>query len=402
MSFQLNQQHLLLQLLLNNEIQEYGEKFFPGGFNMKIVCNTNSFTNSCLNIQRSIPSKAVLPHLECILIQTEGDSSVKLTGFDLDIAVMKSVNVKVEEEGAIVLNAKIFCDMLRLLPDDVVTITCNEKNICTIRSGNTEYTLISLNPSEYPELPAITEENSLNVKAGVLKDMIKRTVFAVSPDDGKTVHRGVKFEISPGKIKLIAIDGYRLAIRDEFIEYNSGNLGFVVPAKTLNELIKLAEDDEGFIRLSKGRRHIMFNINGYCLISKLLEGEFLDYRSALPKAKNSTVRVNTKTLLELIERTIPVIMEKKRSPVRCIFEDDCLQLSVFTSQGGFNESINVSVDGERTEICFNNRFLLEALRSCDTEEVLIELNGSISPAIIIPPEGESFLYFILPVRMSKD
>lgn len=366
---------------------------------MKIICNTNSFTNSCLNVQRSIPSKAVLPHLECILIQTEGDSSVKLTGFDLDIAVMKSVNVKVEEEGAVVLNAKIFCDMLKYLPDDIVTITCNERNICTVKSGNSEYTLISLNPAEYPDLPSITEENSFNIKADVLKDMIKRTVFAVSPDDGKTVHRGVKFEVSPGHIRLVAIDGYRLAIRDEFVEYNSSDLNFVVPAKTLNEVIKLAENDDDFIKISKGRRHIMFDMNGYRLISKLLEGEFLDYRSALPKSKSSTVRVNTRSLLELIERTMPVIMEKKRSPVKCIFEDDILQLSVFSSQGGFNESIPVSVDGDRTEICFNNRFLLEALRSCDTEEVLIELNGSISPAIIVPPEGEEYLYFILPVRM---
>lgn len=366
---------------------------------MKIICNTNSFTNSCLNVQRSIPSKAVLPHLECILIETEGDSSVKLTGFDLDIAVMKSVNVKVEEEGAVVLNAKIFCDMLKLLPDDVVTITCNERNICTVKSGNSEYTLISLNPAEYPDLPSITEENSFNIKADLLKDMIKRTVFAVSPDDGKTVHRGVKFEVSPGSIRLVAIDGYRLAIRDEFIDYNSSDLNFVVPAKTLNEVIKLAENDDDFIKISKGRRHIMFDMNGYRLISKLLEGEFLDYRSALPKSKSATVRVNTRALLELIERTMPVIMEKKRSPVKCIFEDDILQLSVFSSQGGFNESIGVSVDGDRTEICFNNRFLLEALRSCDTEEVLIELNGPISPAIIVPPEGENYLYFILPVRM---
>lgn len=368
---------------------------------MKIICQTNSFTNTCLNIQRSIPSKAVLPHLECILIETVEDSSVKLTGFDLDIAVIKTVDVRVEEKGAVVLNAKTFCDILKFLPGDTVTITCNEKNICTITSGESEYTLISLNPAEYPELPSVTDERPFDINSAVLRDMIKKTVFAVSPDDGKTVHRGVKFELSAGEIKLVALDGFRLAIRTEFFNYNDDPLSFVVPAKTLYEIIKLIENDDDTVSIKKGKRHIMFVINGYCLISKLLEGEFLDYRTALPKAKNATVRVNTKRFIDIIERASPIITEKVKSPIKFIFEDDELKLSTFTALGSFNDKIFVSVDGERTEIGFNNRYLLDALRSCDTDEVLIELNGSYSPAVIIPPEGNNFLYLILPVKIKS-
>ncbi len=369
---------------------------------MKIICDTNSFTNTCLNVQRSIPAKAVLPHLEGLLIETQGDCSVKLTGFDLDIAIMTSFDVKVIEPGAAVLNAKTFCDILRHLPDSTVTITCNEKNICTITSGDVEYTLISLNPAEYPDLPSITEEIPFNISAEVLKDMIKRTVFAVSPDDGKTVHRGVKFEIRPGEIKLVALDGYRLAIRTEFSDYNADPLNFVVPSKTLYEIIKLAENDDAFIEVFKGRRHIKFNVNGYCLISKLLEGEFLDYRTAFPKGKSASVRINTKNVINSIERTSIIITEKTKSPIKCIFEDDILKLSAVTALGSASDKIDVSIDGERTEIGFNNRFLLDALRSCDTDEVIVELNGSFSPAVIVPPEGESFLYLILPVRIKND
>ena len=369
---------------------------------MKIICNTCSFTNTCLNVQRSIPSKAVLPHLEGILIETQGESSVKLTGFDLDIAIMTTLDVKVVEPGAAVLNAKTFCDILRHLPESTVTVTCNEKNICTITSGDVEYTLISLNPAEYPDLPSITEEVSFNVSADILKDMIKRTVFAVSADDGKTVHRGVKFEIKAGEIKLVALDGYRLAIRSEFTDYNSDPLNFVVPAKTLYEIIKLAENEEGFIEVFKGRRHIKLNVNGYCLISKLLEGEFLDYRTAFPKGKSASVRVNTKNLINSIERTSIIITEKTKSPIKCIFEDDLIKLSAVTALGSASDKLEVSIDGDRTEIGFNNRFLLDALRSCDTDEVIIELNGSFSPAVIVPPEGDSFLYLILPVRIKND
>ncbi len=369
---------------------------------MKIVCDTKAFTDICLNVQRSIPGKAVLPHLEGIFIETQGESAVKLTGFDLDIAVITSFGLRVEEQGAAVLNAKTFCDILRHLPDSTVTINCNEKNICTITSGEVEYTLISLNPAEYPELPKITEEIPFRINAGVLKDMIKRTVFAVSADDGKTVHRGVKFEIRSSEIKLVALDGYRLAIRKEFSDYNGDDLNFVVPAKTLYEIIKLAENDDDFIEIVKGRRHIMFNVGGYCLISKLLEGEFLDYRTAFPKGKSSTVRVNTKNLIESIERTSIIITEKTRSPIKCIFDDDELKLSAVTALGSASDRLGVSIDGTRTEIGFNNRFLLDALRSCDTDEVLIELNGSLSPAVIVPSDGESFLYLILPVKIKND
>ena len=369
---------------------------------MKIICDTHLFTNTCLNIQRSVPSKAVLPHLECIFIETQDNSEVKLTGFDLDIAVIKGVGVKVEEAGAAVLNAKTFCDILKHLPDSKVTITCNDKNICTITSGEVEYTLISLNPSEYPDLPIINDEVSFRLNCGVLKDMIKKTVFAVSPDDGKTVHRGVKFEIEPGEIKLVALDGYRLAIRKEFTDYNSDSLKFVVPSKTLYELIKLAEDDDAFAEITKGRRHIMFNVNGYCLISKLLEGEFLDYKTAFPKGKTATVRTKTKSFIDSIERTSIIITEKIRSPLKCVFEEDEIKVSAVTALGSASDRIAVSISGERTEIGFNNRYLLEALRSCDTDEVLINLNGSLSPAVIVPPDGDNFLYLILPVKIKSE
>ena len=366
---------------------------------MKIVCDTKSFTESCLNVQRSIPAKAVLPHLECLLIETVGESSVKLTGFDLEMAVITSTGVNVEKEGSVLLNAKTLCDILRYIPDNTLTITCNEKNICTIKSGEVEYTLISLNPGEYPELPSLTDEIPFRLNAGVLKDMIKRTIFAVSNDSSKLAHRGVKFEVKSGEIKLIALDGYRLAIRSEFTDYNGNDLSFVVPPKTLNEIIKLAVDEDSFIEIVKGRRHIRFDINEYCIISRLLEGEFIDYNTAIPKVKGTTVRVNTRNLINCIERTSIIITERENSYIKCVFEDDELKLSALTALGSASDRLSVSVDGDKTEIGFNNRYLLDALRNSDTDEVLINLNGSFSAAIIVPPESEHFLYLILPVRI---
>lgn len=369
---------------------------------MKIICSTLEFTNTCLNIQRCIPAKAVLPHLEGILIKTAGDSFIELSGFDLDLGITSKMQVQVEREGAVVLNAKTFCDILRHLPGDSVTIDCDDKNVCRISCGSSEYTLISLNPDEYPELPKITDEAPFCISQSVLKDMIRQTIFAVSVDDSKAVHRGIKFEIIPGEIKLVALDGYRLAIRNEFIKYNGEKISFVVPSKALSELIKLIGDGDENIDISKGKRHIIFRVGEYCLISKLLEGEFLDYHSAIPQNKSTTVRVNVKSFIDAIERTSLIINEKVRSPIKFIFDEDLVSLSAVTALGSANDRTEISLDGKRVEIGFNNRFILDALRSCETDEVLINLNGPLSPAVILPPDGESFLYLVLPVRIKNE
>ena len=369
---------------------------------MRIVCNTQELTDTCLNVQRCVPSKAVMPHLEGILIQTEGQSSIMLSGFDLELGITTHLEARVERPGAAVLNAKKLCDILRKISSrESVVIDCDEKNVCTIQSGNTNYTLISLNPMEYPELPEITEQKNLTVRQITLREMIKQTIFAVSMDDYKAVHRGIKFEITAGQIKLVALDGYRLAIRKEFIEYSGDPFSFVVPSKALAEIIKFIDDEDAFIDMNVGRRHIIFVIGGYTIISRLLEGEFLNYNSAIPTEKNATVRVDTQELIDCIDRVSPMISDKSKSPVRMIFDEDIIRVSTVSPDGSVNDKISGSTEGKRTEIGFNNRFMLDALRSCDADEVMINLNGPVAPAVILPPEGDHFLYLILPVRPPK-
>ncbi len=368
---------------------------------MRIVCDTQKLTEVCLNVQRCIPNRSVMPHLEGILIKTLPEGRIELSGFNLDLGIVTQMEVRVEQPGAVVLNAKTFCDMLRHLPGDTVFIDCDEKNICTIKSGDKEYTMISLAPEEYPELPAITEEKPMRVSQKVLKNMIRQTIFAVSVDDSKTVHRGIKFEVTAGTLRLIALDGFRLAIRTEFTDYNGKDMKFVVPAKTLNEIVKFIDDEDTFIDLLIGRRHIKFEIAGYSIISRLLEGEFLDYRSAVPTAKSTVVRVNTSVMIENLDSAAIMVTEKMKSPVKFIFDEDTVKLSVVTALGSFNGKFSASVDGKRTEIGFNNRFVAEALRSCESDEVLINLNGPFAPAVIVPTDGDSFLYLILPVKIKN-
>ena len=368
---------------------------------MRIICDTEKFTEVCLNVQRCIPNRSVMPHLEGILIKTTDDGRIELSGFDLDMGITTRMDVRVEQPGAVVLNAKMFCDILRHLREETVYIDCDEKNVCTIKGGEYEYTMISLAPEEYPELPSVAEDTVLRISQKVLKNMIRQTIYAVSVDDSKTVHRGIKFEIAPGSLRLIALDGFRLAIRSEFTAYEGKELSFVVPAKTLSEIVKFIDDEDKEISLSIGRRHIIFEIGDYYIISRLLEGMFLDYRSAVPTAKSTVVRVNTSKMIECIEGASIMVTEKMKSPIKFIFDEDTVKLSTVTALGSFNDKFSASVDGKRTEIGFNNRFVMDALRSCECDEVLINLNGPLAPAVIVPTEGDHFLYLILPVKIKN-
>lgn len=365
---------------------------------MKIVCSTETLSQACQNVQRAVSTKTSIPAIEGILLKAE-NGRLYLTGYDLEVGINTSIEAKVEQDGSIILNARYLCDIIRRLPDEEVEIEADARQLCYIRSGETNYSLNGISAEEYPELPSVTGGAPVIIDQGILKNMIRQTIFAVADNNSNVVYTGIKFEIEKNQIKLIAVDGVRLAIRTEEIDYDGEELSFIVPGKTLSEVMKLIDEEEADVSLGVGKRHIVFEVNGYSIVSRLLEGEFLDYKSAVPASFATTVRVSTKTLMSSIDRTSLLITDRLKSPVRCIFDDNTIKISSITSLGTANDKIFAQIDGERIEIGFNNRFLIEALRVCDTDEVLIKLNSPVSPIIILPPEGENFLFLVLPVRL---
>ncbi|MCQ2486872.1 MAG: DNA polymerase III subunit beta [Clostridia bacterium] len=367
---------------------------------MKIVCNTQALSESCQNVQRVVSSKTSIPAMEGILLKAE-NGKLLLTGYDLEVGIKTELDVKVEEAGSIIIGAKILCDILRKLPAENVRIEADERQLCTIKCGEAEYKIVGIDAAEYPELPAISTENSVIVDSDVLGNMVKQTIFAVSTADNNIIHTGIKFEISENKLRLIAVDGFRLAIRTENIKYEGDDISFVVPSKTLSEVIKLLDGGD-VVSLSVAKRHIIFEVGSYCVISRLLDGEFLDYNAAVPKTHSTEVVVNTKTFIESIDRTSLLITDRLKSPLRCVFDENVIKISATTSIGTANDKINASVDGNRVEIGFNNRFLIDAFKATDVEVVKVHLNGSLSPITIEPMEGEQFLFLVLPVRLKNN
>jgi len=369
---------------------------------MKFTCNTFDLSEACQIVQRAASTKTALPSVEGILLSAE-NGKLTLTGYDLEMGIITEIPCSSQEDGKIVINARMLSETLRKLPNDNVRIETDVRQIATIESGEFKTTIIGMNADDYPELPSISGGYDVELSHKVLKDMIRKTIFSAAVKDSKIVHTGVKFEIEPGHIRLVAVDGVRLAIRNENIAYTGEELTFVVPAKTLSEVIKLLTDeDDDKVNISVGKRHITFSIGAYYIISRLLDGEFLNYKGAIPSAAKTVVKVNTNDFLDSIDRTSLIITDRIKSPIKCIFAENSIIMSSNASIGASNDKISAEITGEDITIGFNNKYMIDALRVCDTDEVKIILNSPVAPILVVPVEGEEFIFLILPVRLKNE
>lgn len=367
---------------------------------MKFVCNTKILSEACLNVQRVVSTKSTILAIEGILMKAEG-STLTLTGYDLEVGMTTTLDVKVIEPGSIVLDSRIFCDILRNLPDDMVTVEVDSHGLSKITCGDIRYKLGGISASEYPELPKVYESLPVNINSSVLEDMIKKTGFAAANANSQHKNlQGIKFEITNNQIRLVALDGYRMAIRTEKINYNGEDISFVVPTKTLSEVVKLLVREET-TSLNVAKRHIVFKIGDYEIISRLLDKNNLDYRAGIPNKWNIEVEVDIPEFINSVERTSLLITnDRTKIPLNCRFEDGRIKISVVNSSIGSSEdSISAKITGEGVHIGIDNRFLLDALKASVNEDVLIKLNGPFDPISIVPKTGEKFFYLILPVRL---
>ena len=358
---------------------------------MRLYCDTAALASACQNVSHAASTKTAIPAIEGILLVAK-DQTLYLTGYDLEMGITTTISANVEEEGALVINAHMFSETLRKLPADVVSIDSDSRNIASIRSGAFSSTLIGISAEEYPELPAVMGGYPVEIEQTLLKDMIRKTIFSVAAKDSKIVHTGIRFEVRENHLRLIAVDGVRLAIRNEEIAYEGEDLTFVVPAKTLSEVIKLMSDEEEPIRIGVGKRHIEINVGNYGIISRLLDGEFLKYESAIPDSAKTVITADTRQLMDCVDRTSLIITDKIKSPIKCTFEDNEIQMSCISSLGTAQDRMECKIEGEGLTIGFNNKYMLDALRNCETDEVRILLSGAIRPILIVPHSGDSFLF----------
>ena len=366
---------------------------------MKINVMRTDLANAVSVVSRAVSSKASIPALEGILLKAYG-SKLTISGYDLEIGINTTIDASVSEQGEIVVSAKFFSEIVRKLPEEVVCLETDERMITYITSGHAEYQIVGMNSAEYPDLPAFEENEGFEIDGEILKEMIRQTVYAVSDNNAKPIYTGSLFEIENKVFKIVAIDGYRMAIRQENVD-SEVNSQFVVPGKTQQEVLRIIGGEEEKVYISVGQRNIMFKIGEYSIISRLIEGTFLDYNSTIPKSGKTEVVVNTRLLINAVDRMSLLNSDKLQSPVRCNFAGEEIQLSCTSTIGKANDVISAPINGEEVEIGFNNRYLLEALRNIDADEVKITLNGGLSPMIIKPLQGDSFISLVVPMRLAN-
>ena len=368
---------------------------------MKFSCEKALLQSAISVTGRAVAQKSSIPALEGLLLHA--DQELTISGYNMQTGIRTKVSADVTESGDIVLNARLFGDIIRRMPDDVVTFSSDNKHVVHLHCGDADFDIVGLSAADYPELPFVEDEYCVSIQQKMLRAMIEETAFAVSTNESRPVHTGALFEINEKGLTMVAVDGFRLAVRREPLEkIEGGAFSFVAPGSALKEVQSICGDTEDLASVTLGKRHILFEVGDTELICRRLEGEFLDYKNAIPRKNPITVVAETKKLINSIDRVSVVISDKLKSPVRCLFDYDKVMLSAKTGNGEAKDVCRISGDGQGLEIGFNNRYLMEALRYAPAETVKIELNTGVSPAIIVPVDDQdNFLYMVLPVRLKS-
>ena len=366
---------------------------------MRFTCEKSMLVQGLNIAGHTVAQKSSLSILEGILCKA--GVGLSLTGYNMETAINYEIEAEVTDAGQCIL-PKLFGDIVRRLPEGPVTVVVDENYKVSIRAGYASFTISAESAEDYPELPDVGEGRAVSIPQGVLKELINGTIFAVSENQGRPIHTGVKFEVENDKISAIAVDGFRLARRTWHSEDINRNMSFVVPASGLKEVEKILTDTDEDASFTYGSRHILFQVGNATLVCRLLDGDFLDWRKVVPTDCPIKLTANVSDLASSIERVGLIVSEKYKSPVRCIFGNQELQLRTATTIGAAEDKCSIAGDGKDLEIGFNVRYVADALRAVPSEEVVLELTNGLSPIVLTPAEDKyDFAYMVLPVRIKN-
>lgn len=369
------------------------------GVKMKFSCLRQSLCEAISSVSKAVSQKSTIAALEGIKIKLS-PNQLELTGYDLEIGIRTTIPVVSEDSGEWVVNSRLFSEFSRRMAGENILFEIDENLQMNISSSNTQCSISAMSAEEYPELPVVDLDKNIEIRQDLLKSMINQTSYAASTSENKPVLTGELFEIENGIFRVVAIDGFRLAIRTENTDCQD-YYHFVVPKKALSEVSGLIKDDSGdktcFIYTNN--KHIIFDINGFLVISRLLEGEFHNYKNSIPEGYKTEIIANKRDFLTCMERCSLLLNDKNRAPVKCTFENGEVKISCKTAIGKINDSFKADISGEAVTIGFNNKYALEALRAADGDKIKIQLNGCMKVIKIVPLESESYIFLLMPIQL---
>ena len=363
---------------------------------MKILCSKEQLNSALSVVGRALPSRTPLPVLEGILVEAESDT-VRLMATDLRLGVETTFPATVLEAGVTVLPGKLLLDVARRLPDGEVEISC-EDTTAHLRCQGSHTSLQMMAAEEYPALPEVESSRPIYLDLDTFRDMIRQTVYAASLDESRPILTGVLLELKGERLRLVALDGFRLARRRGKLLASAGKVSAVVSGHYFIEAGKILGDDDAPVTLALSKTHLLLRAKGFTVIIRLLEGEYIKYRQLLPPSYAISTRVSRGELADCIDRASLMAREGKNNLLRFSIRQDKLSITSNSEMGDVYEEMDVETTGSDIDIAFNVRYITDAVKSIDEEQFLIKLNSNISPCVLVPTEGEDFLYLVLPVR----
>ena len=366
---------------------------------MKIICSKSDLVKGVSIVARAVPSKTTMPILECILIDATTDI-IKFTANDMELGIQTEIKGDIEERGMIAIDAKIFSEIVRKLPENDVTITTDENLQTTIVCEKAKFDISGKPGEEFSYLPAIEKEDSIEISQFTLKDVIRQTIFSISDSENNKMMTGELFEIKNNMLRVVSLDGHRISIRRINLKDDVNENKLIVPGKTLIEVSKvLSGEAESMVDISYTKNHIVFEFDQTVVVSRLIEGEYFKIDQMLSNDYETKVRINKKELLNCIDRATLLVKEGDKKPIIININEDVMELKIKSMIGSMNEEIYINKEGKDLMIGFNPKFLLDALRNIDEEEVTLYLMNAKAPCFI-KDEIESYIYLILPVNFN--
>lgn len=369
---------------------------------MNIKCDLKELINALNIVSKTSSSKTTMPILEGVLFEAY-QNKLKLTTNDLEIGCEHTFPCEVNREGKTVVDLRMLNDIVRRIEDDFVEISVDD-NLFVLKSINGVFKLAVMNPNEYPKLPVFDVENSIEIEQGTFKDMIRRTLFSVSTDENRPVYNGALVKVEDNVLTIVTIDGFRLSLKKHISESEINNFKAIIPGRVLSELMKILLDSEDEkVRIGINRNQALFEMGNSIIISRLIEGEFVDYSRIIPTSSATKVRVKTKKLLDSFERVALFAKENKekdkKSPVKMRLDLDGITLSCVSETGDAKEDIAADVEGKELEIGFNPRYVIDALKVIEDTEICIEFNTNVSPVVFKPVVSNEYTYVVLPIKI---
>jgi len=365
---------------------------------MKLICEGLDLSDAVLKVIKATANRTTNPILEGIKIKASQDS-LTLSATDLEISIEKTIPADVKIEGEIVVPGKFFAEFIKKLSNEQIELTLTDKNSLKIKYTDSEGFIQCMNAEEFPEIKNLVEPETIVINKADFKDLINKTIFSVAIDDARPILKGCLFEISKDTITSVALDGYRLALARKTIKSTSAEFSCIVPARTLSEIAKILEGEDEDIEVLIQKNYLLVNVNNTKVITRLLDGEFINYKQVIPQSITSTVVINKKQLEYGLERASLLARMDKNNLVKFDVKDKLLTLSSQSDIGNVTENITVSLDGKDITIAFNARYMSECMRTIEDEFIKVNFTSSIAPCTITATDKDEYLYLILPVRI---